>query len=300
MIFFGNNNYAYQRALIILLTTFATIYSGANQQDAVIKSSIKQNLHRISSHSLNRFGACVYSQYGEDGIIEEIFKRLGVKKGFFVEFGAHDGIYLSNTRYLWENGWHGAMIEADAERFSNLQKNYSQIPEVLTIHSFVSWKKEKGSVLFDEIREKYFPEQEIDFLSIDIDGCDFYILKSLKCRPKVICIENGLKWHPLLDKEAPESMAKNNLHQPIHIVIEYARKIGYEPLCSTINLFLVKREFYHLFTGVPTDALTIWQDAFRSFPYKQYWIDCRKSNYPDIKIFEGQIYEELMPITLES
>ena len=52
-----------------------------------------------------------YEYNQNDYIIEEIFKRIGVKNGFFVEFGAWDGIFGSNTRRLFNNGWSGILIE---------------------------------------------------------------------------------------------------------------------------------------------------------------------------------------------
>lgn len=278
-----------------------TIYSLDKEHNQLVNNAIQQNLARISAGSLNRFGKNIYSQYGEDGIIEEIFKRIGITQGFFVEFGAWDGIFLSNTRHLWENGWQGAMIEADPTRYALLKQNYSKKSGIIPINEFVSWhSKSTEGLLFDEIKKKYFNSRDIDFLSIDIDGCDFLVLKSLACRPKVICMENGLKWHPLLDKEVPEDIAKNNLHQPIQIVMDYASKIGYKVICTTINIFLVREEFSHLFNDTPTDALTLWKDAFRSFPFKQYWLDCRNHSYPQIKEFEGDFFEKIMPITLDS
>lgn len=98
----------------------------------------------------------------------------------------------------------------------------------------------------------------------------------------------------------PESIAKGNLHQPFQIVIDYADSIGYRAVCSTNNLFLVRKDFEHLFADVPSDALTLWRDAFRAFPKKQYWIDCRRYSYPDIKRFEGDACEKLLPITLDT
>lgn len=47
----------------------------------------------------------VNSQYGEDGVLQELVRRLGIANGQFVEFGAWDGQHLSNTRLLLEQGW---------------------------------------------------------------------------------------------------------------------------------------------------------------------------------------------------
>ncbi len=64
-----------------------------------------------------------YSQGGEDGIIEEIMKRLGIATGWFVEFGACDGVSLSNTRRLLLAGWQGGYLECDEKKFAALLKS---------------------------------------------------------------------------------------------------------------------------------------------------------------------------------
>ena len=56
----------------------------------------------------------ISSQYGEDGIIEKIIQILNpLENKFFVEFGAWDGINLSNARLLFEKNWNGMFIEGD-------------------------------------------------------------------------------------------------------------------------------------------------------------------------------------------
>src|SRR5476649_1423161 len=60
--------------------------------------------------SLARFQAQVYSQNGEDGMIAEIFRRIGCESKFFVEIGIEDGLQ-NNTRFLLEQGWQGVWIE---------------------------------------------------------------------------------------------------------------------------------------------------------------------------------------------
>ena len=83
-------------------------------------------------------------------------------------------------------------------------------------------------------------------------------------------------------------------------MIEYANEIGYKVICTTINIFLVRNDFAYLFNDVPVDSLTLWQDAFRSFPFKQYWLDCRSYTYPQIKSFEESFFEKYFPVTLDS
>ena len=64
--------------------------------------------------NLNDFRNNIYSQNGEDGIIDQINKLLGFNNNsnyWCVEFGAWDGVHLSNTYNLVRNGWNAVYIE---------------------------------------------------------------------------------------------------------------------------------------------------------------------------------------------
>ena len=54
---------------------------------------------------LQDFKKNYHSQGGEDGIIEKILEEAEIEDGLFVEFGAWDGVFLSNTCKLAERGW---------------------------------------------------------------------------------------------------------------------------------------------------------------------------------------------------
>ena len=85
----------------------------------------------------------VYSQSGEDGIIEKILNVIPQNDKWCVEFGAWDGLFLSNTRYLIESkGYSAVLIEADKNKFHKLQRNYSHRDNVITINKFVGFTKD--------------------------------------------------------------------------------------------------------------------------------------------------------------
>ncbi len=263
----------------------------------ITHQSLKDNKHKLSPNSLNHYAYCKYSQFGEDGIIEEIFRRLKISSGFFVEFGADDGVFISNCRKLWEEGWDGCYIEASEKAYKNLLNNYQGVSNIMCLKNFVTWRdNDLRGLSFDDLKRKHFPEREIDFLSIDIDGGDFYLLKRLECRPKVICIENNLNWHPLYNKEVPEGIALQNMQQPLQVLIDVAKEQGYQPVCMTINLFLVRNDLYEAFADVPSDTLTLWKDAWRVFPGKSTFLRCRKSK-AFIKEMEGAEINNRLPIT---
>ena len=67
-----------------------------------------------------------YSQHGEDGILEELLKRLNITNGWVCEFGAWDGKHLSNTFNLIEQGANSVLIEGDSTRYSDLLETKKQ------------------------------------------------------------------------------------------------------------------------------------------------------------------------------
>lgn len=139
--------------------------------------------------NLNDFKKNTYSQYGEDGILEKIFKELGIEKGLFCEFGAWDGIHLSNTYALYEQGWSGVYIEGDKKKFKELTKNITDPSSKLICHYVqVSGDRSLDNLL--NLSGIFSSHRALDLLSIDIDSDDLSIFKSLKnFRPTVLVIE---------------------------------------------------------------------------------------------------------------
>lgn len=132
---------------------------------------------------LHAFARRVYSEAGEDGILEKIFERLGVESGYFVEFGAWDGRHLSNTRLLAERGWCGLLIEADEARFGALERNVDG-EKVRAVHAEV---RLSGECRLDEILERAGCPQRFELLSIDVDGDDLGIWMTLE-RRRPVCV----------------------------------------------------------------------------------------------------------------
>ena len=136
---------------------------------------------------LMSFAHAVHSQHGEDGVIAEIFRRLGVERGVFCEFGAIDGVRNSNCRALFEKGWRGVFIEPSEEGFQKLRKNYAGHTDRITVLNL--FVKSGGENSLDRIFARCGVDG-LDFLSIDIDSDDLAVWRSLTApRPKVVMIE---------------------------------------------------------------------------------------------------------------
>jgi hypothetical protein len=204
-----------------------------------------------------------YSQFGEEGILDEILSRLHLDTGYFVEFGAWDGCTLSNTRFLAERGWGGVYIESDTDRLNEAKKNCQNFSNVLCLNEFVAWDRATSlGKTFDQIADEFFPDQEIDVLSIDVDGPDYLILEGLKRRPKIIIVEGGICWHPLVTHRVPDRIGTSYLSQPLAVICKIAKKKGYLPVCYTINAFFVRSDLFDKFTEIKNDPVSLWFDSW--------------------------------------
>mgnify|MGYP006282936971 CR=1 FL=1 len=141
---------------------------------------------------LEPYGLKVYSQNDEDGIIAEIFRRIGACNRTFVEFGVEGGLE-NNTLYLLLQGWRGLWIEGGEEFVKTIRSRFSDVIKagrLSVAHSFISR---------DNINQTIgrFAEGEIDLLSIDIDGNDYHIWEAVEVvRPRVVVIEHNSKFPP--------------------------------------------------------------------------------------------------------
>ena len=212
-----------------------------------------------------------YSQSGEEGVLDTMLQRMGIENGFFIEFGASDGKFYSNTRFLAERGWKGAWIECSDSCLPALYETGRQFPNVMCINQFITANtSDKRGLPLDVVADQNFPNEEIDVLSIDIDGHDYLIFEGLKHNPKIICIESSGYWSPFLKTRVPDEIAGLNLGQPLHVMTEIARKHGYEPVCFlTVNLFLVRKDYYYLFSDIKNDAETLWLESWTRMGEKQ-------------------------------
>src|SRR4030042_4082256 len=80
----------------------------------------------------------VYSQFGEDGIIEHIFQIIGMGTRSCLEVGAGDGIQNSNTRFLYEKGWKSLQIENNGGLYEALVRNTAPYENVHILNASVS------------------------------------------------------------------------------------------------------------------------------------------------------------------
>ncbi len=204
--------------------------------------------YRIPSmdKNLSKYYKNYYSQFGEDGIVEEVLRRIALQNNldkWCVEFGAWDGVYLSNTCHLIrDRGYSAVLIEGDKTKVAQLNLNLPQ-DNVHKICRFINF--EGDSTLDNVLSETPLPK-DFDFLSIDIDGVDYYILESLQnYHPKIICIEFNPTIPNAVEFVQPKDFSIKQ-GSSAKAIINLSNNKGYKLVAVTsCNLILVKDEYIH-------------------------------------------------------
>ncbi len=131
---------------------------------------------------------------GEEDVIRRLLDGLGARTGLAVDIAACDGVTRSNTRSLYGTGWAGLAVEGDPERFASLARAYRAFPAVSLARLWVT----PDNVV--PLLQAHGAPREFEFLSLDIDGYDHFVLRSLleEFRPVLICAEINEKVPPPL------------------------------------------------------------------------------------------------------
>jgi len=204
-------------------------------------------MNNDSPRDLQNYRANVTSQFGEDGIVAELLRRLGEGARCCVEFGAWDGRHFSNTWSLWhERGWSAVLIEGERDRAAALSAAAANFPSVKVVNAFVGWE---GANRLDALLDTAGVAGPVDLMSIDIDGDDFHVFAALeKHLPRILLIE----FNPTCPPEAELVQAKGGrFGSSASSVLKLVESKGYAlAACTDTNLITVKAgEFPRL--GIP-------------------------------------------------
>jgi len=209
----------------------------------------------------------VFSQSGEDGVIEEIFRKIGTTNKWCVEFGAWDGIHLSNTCNLIRNsGWSAVLIEAEEKKAAKIKSNYPN-DDVHPICAMLGFTKGVDT-LDDYLKTTPIPKQ-FDLVSIDVDGMDYHLWESMvEYRPRAVVVEfNHLVPNDVIFIQDRDG--KLNEGHSLAALVELGKSRDYE-LVGVVhrNAFFVVKEEFHKFQPEITDNSI---DAIRPFQPSYIW-----------------------------
>ena len=138
------------------------------------------------------FQAC--SQNGEDGMIHEIFNRIGTTNRVFVEIGAGDG-NENNTAFLISQGWRGYWLDGGSEFIKTIEGRGWQTDNIVKGHRSFITKENVAKLLMD-----LGAPNEFDLLSVDIDQNTYHVWEALAAfRPRAVVVEYNSALPPSME-----------------------------------------------------------------------------------------------------
>ncbi len=207
----------------------------------------------------------IYSQYGEDGVLQFLIDELKLNNKQCCEVGMNHLIF-SNTYNLVQNyGWYGVYID----------KNPFHLPQLeggIIIHEEIT---PLGDSRLDNVLKKTDLELNFDILSIDIDGNDYHIWNSLNdYTPNVVVIEIN----PFFDCQTEHVYDGKTFSSSFKSTVDLAKTKDYSLVCMTGNLIFVKNELLYgssLSNYIHNDPCDLFLDdaigiGKREISYKRY------------------------------
>jgi hypothetical protein len=222
-----------------------------DRQTLLLQHQFVQNLLAQPRYSepkrLQRFEHQVFSQNGEDGVLAEIFRRIGTTDRTFLEIGVGDGLE-NNTTFFLAQGWKGWWLEGgDAEVEKIRETFYEPLGKGTLVLKQAMITAENISGILADLKVP----TEFDLFSLDIDRNTYFIWRALKhLRPRVMVIEYNSTYPPPLEwtVEYRAEMVYNctsYMGASLSAYEKLGAELGYALVgCETsgINAFFVRRD----------------------------------------------------------
>jgi hypothetical protein len=138
-----------------------------------------------TSRDLKDYEFKVFSQWGEDGIIQHLVDSIAIKNKTFIEFGVED-FYESNCRFLlMKDNWRGFVIDGSRANIDRLKRSsFYWKYQLESIDAFITKDNING------LLAKSGFEREVGILSVDIDGNDYFVFDAISFySPSILILE---------------------------------------------------------------------------------------------------------------
>jgi hypothetical protein len=191
------------RSTLSSLDKLSEEMSGITQQVVKLKAQLNQlkndvnhlklslgrienrQLHQLNENKLSSNEFKVFSQWGEDGIIQFLLHHIPVENKIFVEFGVQK-YTESNTRFLLINdNWSGLVIDSNQNDINFIKSDSIYWKYNLkAVHAFIAKDNINDLIVGNGIRG------EIGLLSVDIDGNDYWVWQAINVvTPAIVIVE---------------------------------------------------------------------------------------------------------------
>lgn len=221
----------------------------------ILKTLLPKHWYRRRTTGINRFERKIYSQNGEDGILLYIFSQIGTFNRCFVEFGMGNGRECNTANLSLNFGWHGLLMDckesnvAYAKRYYENRLGNRASDVTIFIQCWITAENINSTLLDNGM------QGEIDLLSIDIDGNDYWVWKAINViAPRIVVIEyNASMGHEKsLAVKYDENFVRHEKHPSgwyhgasLAALTKLANTKGYVLVgcdCSGINAFFVCKD----------------------------------------------------------
>jgi len=163
-----------------------------SQRELVLKYQKLRNENSLPK--LENTGFRVFSQFEEDGILLFILSVIGMRNKTFIEIGSDDGINSNCANLVLNFGYHGLFLDGNPKSIKRGKRFYSKYPHPWMYQPTFKCAKVKAENI-NELVEEAGLKGEIDLLSIDIDGNDYWIWNALETvSPNIVIIETHIEF----------------------------------------------------------------------------------------------------------
>lgn len=235
-------------------TLHATLQLELSRELARLQAELRQTMPENPAGC----GFKVYSQADEDGILEEVCKRLGIDAGNFVEIGCGDG-RENNAHYLLLKGWRGVWVDGNAANIAAIRRSLPASDRLWLLEAMVT-RENVVELLAPAVRTL----GSLDLLSVDVDGNDLPIAQAAIAEhsPKVVVAEYNAKFPPPLalgvKYDSSRAWEGDDYHGASLAAWAHALDPDYRLVCCNLagtNAFFVRRELSQPFGNYSLEQL---------------------------------------------
>ncbi|KAF0220662.1 MAG: NADH dehydrogenase subunit [Geobacteraceae bacterium] len=251
---------------------------------------IQEALGRIEQRQITQYGVGindaefrVFSQWGEDGIIQYLINHVPIERKLFIEFGV-ENYTESNTRFLLTNNyWSGLVLDGSEENIAYIKKD--------TVYWGYNLKAEHAFITKDNINDLIMRNGirgDIGLLSVDIDGNDYWVWEAIDCiSPRIVISEYNSLFGPIAKVTTPYDPAfvrdlahfsKVYYGSSITALDHLAKQKGYSLVGANTagnNVFFVRNDLLGTLKVHTPEA------AYRQAQFREYHNESGELTYDD-------------------
>lgn len=269
------------------ITRLIARYAALPDRVTRIQEALGRIEKRQSAEAVNARDAefRVFSQWGEDGIIQYLVTRVAIERRVFVEFGV-ENYTESNTRFLLTNdNWSGVVIDGSAQNIEYIRRD--------PIYWATNLKAECAFVTKDNINTLLTTSGlagDIGLLSVDIDGNDYWVWQAIDViSPRIVICEYNSQFGPIAEVTTPYDggFVRDTAHfsrvyygASIGALVSLAGSKGYSLVASNSagnNAFFVRNDVLGLLP-----VLTPKQ-AYRRAQFREYHDENGRLTFDDFE-----------------